>query len=1012
MSEKRYDLINNTLGWVTFLIAAFVYLSTIEPTVSLWDCGEFISASYKMEVVHPPGAPFFLLVNRLFTMFAPGSEWVPVIVNAQSALFSALTIMILFWTITALGRKILITKMKDTRPGYFWAIMGSGIVGAMAFTFSDTFWFSAVEGEVYALSTLIMALVFWLMLKWDQKAERPGNLRWFIMIAFLVGVAIGVHLLSLVVIPVIAYFYYFRRYDKITVKGAVITGLVGFGILGFILQIVIKSLPFVFSRIELIFVNNLGLPYFSGVIFAFVLLFGLLAYGIYYSVRRQKVVLNVALISLTMIIMGFSSYSMVVIRSLANPPIDMNNPENIFNLISYINREQYGDRPLLYGPYFTADVMNYEKGRMDYRVGNNKYVPVGRKRIPEYDPAHMTIFPRMGDRRADRKRAYRKWTGISKGQKPTFADNLEIFFEYQLGHMYWRYFAWNFIGRQNNEQGHGGIMNGNWLSGINFLDEAVAGVGPQDNVPPNQRSNKARNTLFFLPFILGLLGMYFHFNRNNKDALLVLFFFLMTGIMLVVYLNNPPREPRERDYTLVGSFYAFAIWIGIGTLQLFDKLKKNMDLRLSAIVSTLACLLIVPGIMAKEEWDDHDRSERFTTRDFAKNYLISCDSNAVLFTNGDNDTYPVWYLQEVEGFRTDVRVINMQLLTASWYGKQLRHKKNNSPPLPLSIPHKKLVKGKRDYVIYQKDPRLNLGKKHVNINEFLRFIASDRPGTTVPTRDGKRLNYYPTKRIRIPVNKKNALESGIVPEYIKDQMVDEIKFNIRKSTLLRSDILLLDLIATSNWTRPVHFSVTAGRNVYLNLDNYLLQAGLTLKLTPIHHKGDNGDPGKVDPKNMYDNMVNKFKWGGLDKREVYIGGVTRRHCRNYRHLFSRLAKVLIRKAELEKAVKTLDRCVEVLPERNVPYDLSMVPIMELYYSAQEPEKGKKLAKRLKEVFSQNLEYYAQLSPRERKSVNRNIQTAFYALNKISRNAGNNGQEKLAKEANQVIQQYQGQFFGS
>ncbi len=1017
MSEKRYNLINNALGWLAFAIALFVYFSTLEPTTPLWDCGEFIAASYKLQVVHPPGAPMFLMINRVFSMLAPSQEWVAVFTNGQSALSSALAILFLFWTTSALARKIKLKNktIEESSAGDVIAIMGSALVGATAFTFSDTFWFSAVESEVYALSSLIMAAVFWLMLKWERRADQPGNIKWILLISFLMGLSIGVHLLSLLVIPPLAFIYYFKKYNQVTNKGLLITGVIGLGILAFMLQIVVKTLPYLGSKVELLFVNSFGLPFWSGILFTAALVLALLAYGIYYTYKHQRVVINIVLTAITFILIGFSTYSMVVIRSLADPSIDMNNPETVFNLISYLNREQYGDRPLLYGPDFTAEVVEYEEGEMEYRKGKERYIATGKEQIPKYDPDHKTLFPRLGSSfRSDRKKAYRQWTGLEKGQKPTFADNIGFFFNYQLGHMYWRYFAWNFIGRQNDEQGHGELIKGNWISGIDFMDETFANVGPQENLPYFLKNNKARNTLYFLPFIFGLIGLFYHFKANRKDAFTVLVFFLMTGIILIIYLNQPPVEPRERDYTFVGSFYSFAIWIGLAVLPIIDYLSKLMNYKVAAAIATVASLVLVPSLMAKEEWNDHDRSGRYTSRDYAMNYLESCDKNAVLFTNGDNDTYPLWYVQEVEGFRDDVRVINLQLLMTDWYIEQLRRKANDSEPLPFDhFSQEKLVQGTRDYVAFRQEgvPGIN-ENRHYNINKILEFIASNKQETQLQTQGGERLNFYPTKKLKIPVNKQKVLESGLVSEKNADKILDNIKFKLKKGNLMKSDLVLMDLIASAEWTRPIYFSQTAGSSNYLHLDDYMQQEGLTYKLVPIDHS-DNPDrqPGGVNPTKMYNTVMNKFQWGRLNKEKLHVGSVTRRHCKNYRRLFVRLANNLIRNNQNEKAVKALDKCLEVIPEHNAPYQVTMVRVMNAYYKAGAPEKGKELAERLKVVLKGNLDYFLDMNKGQQQSVKRRIQASLYGLNQIQQKAKNNGQETFGKEVEEILNNLQSQYRG-
>lgn len=990
MDEKRFNFLNNIIGWVVFIIAAAVYLSTIEPTVNLWDCGEFIAGSYKLEVVHPPGAPFFLMLHRFFLLFAPNPEAVPVIMNAASAIFSAFTILFLFWSISLLARKIMVKNLKSISQGEYISVFAASIVGALAFTFSDSFWFSAVEGEVYALSAFFTASVFWLILKWERRADQPRNLRWFILIFFLAGISIGVHLLSLLVIPVLALVYYFRKYEKITARGVIVAFLVGMLILMVINVGIIKWIPAIASKFEILFVNSLGLPYWSGVIFTLILIFGGLAYGIYRTTIKGKVILNTIFISLVVVSLGFSSYTMVAIRSNANTPIDYSNPDNIFNMQGYINREQYGQRAIFYGPQFTSDIEGSAEGRKLYTKKNGKYEFLMYKRKATYKSEDKMFFPRMSDTRGDRLDAYRTWSGMTKEQKkPTMANNLKYFFKYQLGHMYWRYFAWNFIGRQNDYQGHGsavasGFLHGNWLSGIDFIDEKI--VGSQEKILYKQKINKANNKLYFLPFIFGLLGLFFHFKQNKKDAITVFSFFLLTGIFLIIYQNSPPFEPRERDYTLVGSFYAFSIWIGIGVLSIINYLRKKMQLVPAAIVVGIISLLAVPVLMASQEYNDHDRSGRFTSKDYGVNYLESCAPNAILFTNGDNDTYPLWYVQEVEGIRSDVRVINLQLLMTDWYVDQLRRQQNESPPIKFSLSPDKIPEGTRDYVVYYENPQFKIDKKrYYNIGEIVDFIGSDNPRTKVSTYSGAKLDYYPTKKFFIPVDKNYVLKNNVVREELKNRIVDSVSFNVGKSNMMKNSLMVLDMIAQNNWERPIYFAITSGMDTYLGLHNYFQQEGMTYRLVPIKRtkqekkSASRGQQGRVDPVIMYDNIMNKFEWGNLEDPDVYIGSVTRRHCTNYRNVFATLGKELISIGEKEKVVKLLDKCLIVLPEYQVPYTINDVQIAELYFLADEKEKGQELAERLAELFANNLDYFATLSKELQSSADDDIRRNFYGL---------------------------------
>lgn len=1018
MTEKNYNLINNLTGWAVFIVAAFTYLSTIEPTVPLWDCGEFTAGSYKLEVVHPPGAPFFLMFNHIFTMFAPSLQWIPKITNGLSAIESAFCILFLFWTITLLGRKFWLKDVEKGSVSDITGLMGAGIIGALAYTFSDSFWFSAVESEVYAFSSFFIAIVFWLLLKWERRADEPYNLRWLVLIGYLMGLSIGVHLLSLLALPVIALVYYFRKTDKVTTKGIIYAGIIGLLMLGVVNVVVLRWLPLIASKVDLIFVNGFGLPFWSGVIFFLFLVMLALAYGVYYTMKKGRPLMNAIYITLMMIVVGFCSYTMVPIRSLDNPPIDYSNPDDIFNLMSYLNREQYGDRPLVYGPPFTAEVIDSKEGAMQYTDNKEtgRYVELGRKQEPIYDKSQNTIFPRMGDNRSDRKQAYRNWSGMKKTQKkPTFAQNLQFFFEYQVGTMYWRYFAWNFIGRQNDEQGNGRVVpswfrSGNWLSGIDFLDEAR--LGTQKDPPFSQRTNKGHNTLFFLPFLLGLLGIYYHFKQNKRDFFVVFALFFITGMLLILYQNQPPFEPRERDYVLVGSFYVFTIWIGFGLLALIDFLKNKV--KLPALVATGAltvlCFIAVPARMANQEWDDHDRSERYTTRDFALNYLNSCDSNAVLFSNGDNDTYPLWYCQEVENLRSDVRVINLQLLMTDWYSDQLRRQANASTPIKYTITQEMIPEGTRDYLGYFENPRMNIDKNaYYDLKEIVSFMTSDNPDLMATTYSGTAVNYMPTKRFQLAVDSAKVVNNRTIRKPYANRISKYLQWDFKGSSIYKNSLMQLDMIATNNWDRPIYWAITSGDDTYLGLEDWFQQEGMTYRLVPVKKQADEKDgaeAGRVDPVIMYDNLMTKFKWGCLDNPNIYVDGVTRRHLNNYRNVFATLGKRLIALGEKKKTVALLDKCLAVLPENHIPHELNSIQLSQLYYLADAKDKGLNLNKKLSGLFIEELEYFVSLNSGFRKDAEEDIQRDVYGLQIIENMTRTNGQTKFADEMANSIKKFQ------
>jgi hypothetical protein len=739
----EYKKFNNIIGWLVFLLASVVYILTCEPTTSFWDCGEYISTAYKLQVGHPPGAPFFQLLGRFFSLFAFGdTSLVAFTINVMSALCSSATILFLFWTITAFGRKIVLVRGEMNR-GNMLAVMGAGLVGSLAYAFSDSFWFSAVEGEVYAMSSLFTAVVFWAIMKWEEKADEQHADRWLIFIAFLVGLSIGVHLLNLLAIPAITFVYYFKRF-KTTRKGLVITSIVAVGLLGIVQSIIIPQVVNLLGKFELFFTNSLGLPFDVGAIFYALVLTAAIVFGLQYTIRKGKVFANTMILCFTFIIIGYSSFMMLVIRSQANTPIDENNPEDAISLLSYLNREQYGTWPVLYGQYFNApldrnepykdgspvykrsyivmdgekQVKVFDRGRdakkfidstgNKYTLSKKYLVTDDRKQsIPNYDEKYCTIFPRMWS--AGQANEYKQWVDI-KGKVvdgktligtdgtpvPSFGENLSFFFKYQLNYMWFRYFMWNFSGRQNDIQGHKEVIYGNWITGIPFIDKSL--VGEQDGLPEALKNNKGRNVYYMLPFLLGIIGLIYHYRSHRKDMLVVGLLFLLTGIAIQVYLNVYAYQPRERDYAYVGSFYAFAIWIGLGAMALIDFASRYTKRTTAAIAVTAATLVLVPGIMAKENWDDHDRSGRYTALDFACNYLNSCAPNAILFTNGDNDTFPLWYAQEVEGVRTDVRVVNLSLLNTDWYIDQMKRKAYDSDPVPFSMENAQYRQGTRDYV--------------------------------------------------------------------------------------------------------------------------------------------------------------------------------------------------------------------------------------------------------------------------------------------------------------------------
>lgn len=1012
---KNFKQLNNIVGWFTFAVAAITYLLTIEPTASFWDCGEFITTSFKLEVGHPPGAPFFMIMGKFFSILGGSAKNAAVMINSMSALASAFTILFLFWTITHLAKKLIKPEGEYT-TGQLIAILGSGVVGALSYTFSDTFWFSAVEGEVYASSSLFTAAVFWAILKWEDSADEPHANRWIILIAYLMGLSIGVHLLNLLAIPAIVFVYYFRKY-KATRNGVIISLIASLLILGVVMYGIIPGVITIATWFELMFVNGVGLPFNTGVIIYAILLVGGIVYGIWYTVQKKMVLWNTILLGVLVILIGYSSFAMIVIRSSANPPMDQNSPDNVFALLGYLNREQYGDRPLVYGQYYNTPLDKYVNDKPYYIQKDGKYVVADMRQKPVFDSNLSTIFPRMYSREADHIEAYKQWANI-KGrnvkvtdedgeaktiQLPTFGENLTFFFRYQIGHMYFRYFMWNFSGRQNDIQSHGEITNGNWITGINFIDSIR--LGDQNTLPQEFKNNKARNSYYLLPFILGIIGIVFMYNRGvegKKDLWTVTLLFFMTGLAIVIYLNQSPLQPRERDYAYAGSFYAFTIWIGIGVLALYEGLKKYAPDTISAGVASGLALLLVPTIMGAENWNDHDRSDRYTCRDFGANYLNTCAPNAIIFTNGDNDTFPLWYNQEVEGVRTDMRVCNLSYFQTDWYIDQMKSKAYQSEPLPISFTHDLYVQGKRDVVYLMEDPRL---KGSVELKKALDFVKDEDKRTKLEQADYAA--YIPSKKLFYVVDKEAVIRNKVVDPKDYDKIVDTLKIDFSdKHYITKDELMVLDMIANNNWERPLYFAITIGREKYMNLQDYFQLEGLAYRLVPIKTKSDGGiNVGKVDSKLMYKNVMESFKWGNMEKPSVYIDENNARMMMNIRNTFNRLAETMVAEGQTDKAIKVLDRCVELVPHKIVPYNYFSMMMSETYFKAGQPAKGKEIINTIMTDYKEQLDYFFKLDRPMRSSVDEEIQRILYFMREMSMICTRNNQPELLKEVSTSFNSY-------
>ncbi len=1029
---KNYRLVNIVTGWITFVIAAFVYLSTIEPTASFWDCGEFISSAFKLEVGHPPGAPFFMILGRFFTLFAGNDvTMVARMVNSMSALFSAATILFLFWTITHLARKIIVNGNEMT-TGNMVAIIGSGLIGSLAYTFSDTFWFSAVEGEVYASSSFFTALVFWAILKWENCADEKYANRWLIFIAYMMGLSIGVHLLNLLAIPAIVLVYYYRKYPVTRFgiwKALALSAL----ILAGIMYVIIPGAVRLAAIFELLFVNTFGLPYNSGVLFYALLLIGLIIFGLYITAKNKKVILNTALLVVTVILIGYSSYAMLVIRSNADTPMDQNDPEDLFSLLYYLNREQYGDRPLLSGQYFNTPVLSTKEGKPSYYKQGGKYVKNNWRIKYVYDKKYTTVFPRMwsSDNEGGHVDAYIQWARLKESdlfmprvnqegrpmrdsegkivydrsrpkKSPGFSDNLVFFWRYQVMHMYFRYFMWNFAGRQNDIQGNfkTEINKGNWISGIPFIDSAR--LGNQDKLTDAMKANKARNRYYMLPLLLGLIGLVYQYRKKRNDFWVTMTLFIMTGIAIVVYLNQSPLQPRERDYAYAGSFYAFAIWIGLGVLFIYDWLKKITPATSGAVIATVISFLAVPFIMATENWDDHDRSGRYAARDFAYNYLNSCAPNAVIFTNGDNDTFPLWYAQEVEGIRTDVRVMNLSYLSADWYIEQMHRKAYESDPIPLSLTPDKYRSGKRD-VIYVVD-RL---RDFTNLKDVINFVASDDPRTKQLPEVPQNLDYIPSRKFFIPVDTAKVLRNGTVARGREGDVLSRLTWELEpgRSYITKNHLMIMDLLATNNWERPVYYAITVSEDNYLNLGNYFQMEGLAYRIVPYTSDGDMFSRSGINSDVMFENMVNKFRWGGVQNPDIYLDENITRMLGNFRNSFARLAMQLIKENKPDSARKTLDKCIEIIPDEVVPYNIYNLLVMQGYYHLGDTAKANAIGDRIKSNVYQDMDYFLSLGSKFDNMLIYEKRVAFYTLDEIRRMAVEFNQTELAIEMEDKLQQY-------
>ena len=1037
MTSFNFNKWNTIIGWFAFTIALITYTLTVEPTMSFWDCGEYIATAAKLEVGHPPGAPLYQMMGAFFAMFAIDNQHVALMVNMMSVFSSAFTILFLFWSSSIILKKM-IGRFTEINQNNSIVILGSSLVGALAFTFSDSFWFNAVEAEVYAMASLLIALLFWLGLRWEQDMDTPKGNKWLLIISLVVGLSFGVHFMALLTIPSIGFLYYFKHYEKITIKNFIIANVVVIGILLFIFKLLLPLTMAFFGKTEVFMVNSLGLPFNSGTIFVALLFIAFFYFGLKYTKQKGFVFYNTIILCILFILIGFSTWIMLPVRANANTVINENKPSDATEVLAYYNREQYGVNPLFYGPQYTETFTgldpntpyldkkpNYER---DYETG--KYIITNnyKNAVQNSDDNQKTILPRMWSTETGHIQNYISFTnppkfkmnynypfeddlakyGIDASQlteeeynkataqlrnevektisefkqayaqkqidnegyvkflksygdyliieKPTTTDNFSFMFEYQFGYMYIRYLMWNFVGRQSDIQGKYDNLDGNWISGIKFMDSLH--LGPQDNLPADVLNNKGRNVYFFLPFILGLIGLMYHANKDIKSFYVLLALFLFTGIALKIYLNERPFEPRERDYALVGSFYVFAIWIGFGVYSLYESIQKYIAPKIAGPVIIGASLLAAPVLMASQNWDDHDRSNKYTAVAMAKAYLSSCDKNAILFTIGDNDTFPLWYAQEIEHYRTDVKIVNTSLFMTDWYIDQMKAKSYESDPLPISFKHDEYVGDKLDYVAHI--PKV---ETRWDINDFISFIKN--PKSTVSLQNGQTIHFYPTNKIRINIDKNKIIQNKVVNPKYNDSIVSFMDINIKGSALYKNRLMMLDILANNDWKRPIYFSGGAFDDEdYLWLKDYLQLDGMVYKLVPVKNapSKDGGpmDMGQIDADKMYD-IVMKWDWGNSNSDKIYHDPETRRNSITYRTNLSRLMNQLILEDKIDKAKNIINLAVTKMPLEKFGYYSLVEPFADGYYKVGEKAKAQDLLNKLVKKYKENLNYYATLS---------------------------------------------------
>ena len=1030
---------NTILGWLVFAIALLTYSLTVEPTMSFWDCGEYIATAAKLEVGHPPGAPLFQMLGAFFAMFATSNQNVALMVNMMSVFSSAFTILFLFWSSTIILKK-LVASYTDTDKDNTLMILGSSFIGALAFTFSDSFWFNAVEAEVYAMATLLIALLLWLGLRWEQEMHEPKGNRWLLLISLVVGLSFGVHFMALLTIPSIGFLYYFKNYKKITIKSFIIANVVIIAVLLFIFKLLLPYTLSFFGKTEIFMVNSLGLPFDSGSIFALLVIIAFFYFSLKYTREKGHPFYNTVLLCILFVLIGFSTWMMLPIRANANTPINENKPSDAAEVLAYYNREQYGVNPLFYGPQFTDafagldpdnpyldKAPNYER---DYTTG--KYVIVNNyiKAEQNTDDAHKAFLPRMWsteniegyinfselpkftikpeyaeekeltDIVAQFRDAYaakkidtsgyvaflKKFGEYLNIEKPSTWDNLSFMVEYQFGYMYGRYLLWNFVGRQNDLQGRYDNLDGNWMSGIKFIDELH--LGSQENLPSDVLNNKGRNFYFFLPFLFGLIGIMYHAQRDLKSFYVLLALFLFTGLALKIYLNERPFEPRERDYALVGSFYVFAIWIGFGVYAVYEMVKEKLAPKISGPIVLIATLLAVPSVMAFQNWDDHDRSGKYTAIAMAKQYLDSCEPNGILYTIGDNDTFPLWYAQEIEGYRTDVKLCCTSLLMTDWYIDGMKMKTYKSDGLPISFDHSQYVGDKRDGILIRE-----LTENRWNIKDFLNFAKSDKEENLVEMQSGIKLHFVPTSKIRVPVDKNVIIANKAVSEKFYDSIVPYIDIDIKGGALYKNRLIMLDILANNDWKRPTYFSPGSfGDDDYLWMKDYLELEGSVYKLVPVktkYNEEDYPDMGQIDADKMYTTVM-KWDWGNGESTKIYHDPETRKNSISSRNNLSRLMYALLNEGKKDKARNIINLALDKMPIDYYQYYSTIDPFADGWYKLGEKEKAQKLLTQLMNKYKEHLTYYKSFKPSEQYYLRSEIMTDLYRYENLLKIMKDNG----------------------